>query len=156
MLYPNDIEAAADSWSANCGPCALAALLEVPVNQVRDVLDGFDQRKYMNITHMKNALDRCGIERHSLGKQLPQHGLAFIQWGGHEAKPHFVQYQFTHWIAVYPERSNVVDSWPYVFEVNAPRLVRFDEWQRQMSRISKGAGWGDGTYFVRAGIEVSF
>lgn len=156
MIYPTDIETAASEWGANCGPCSLAALLDVPVAKVKAVLNGFDKRKYMNPTHMKEALTRAGIEHRSLGRQMPTHGLAFIQWGGHEKKPHFVQYQFTHWIAVEPPPSNVIDVWPTVFEVNAPYLVEFREWERQMPDIAQRGGIGDGTYFVRTGIEVSF
>jgi len=156
MIYPNDIKVASDEWGANCGPCSLAALLECPVAWARFLIADFDKRKYMNPSHMKEALSRAGVEHHSLGRQLPAYGLAFVQWGGHGGRPHFVQYQFTHWIAIEPGPGNVIDSLPTVFEVNAPYLVSFDEWERQMPDIAKRGGLGDGTYFVRTGIEVSF
>lgn len=142
MKYPNDIETA--EW-ANCGPAALAAILDRSLAETKPLLDGFETRQYMNITHVTNALKVAGVPFKSRLKSRPTYGLAFIQWGGHEHKHHRAQYQFTHWIAVAGET---------VFDINAPELVSWNEWQKVMSVVSKDEGWGNGTFFIRSAIEV--
>lgn len=158
MIYPRDISAASDAWGANCGPCSLAALLDRTVASIKPLLADFDKRPYMNATHMKGALDIAGARYRVIGRKMPRYGLAFIQWGGHEHKHIYAQYRFTHWIAVDARLITKGDSTELatVFEVNAPFLVAFDEWQRQMSRITREAELGNGTYFVRTGLEVDF
>lgn len=142
MKYPTDIEEA--KW-ANCGPAALAAILDLSLAETRPLLDGFNQRGYMNITHVKNALDAAGVAFKGRLKTRPAYGLMFIQWGGHEKKPAIAQYRFTHWIAV---------AGDMVFDVNAPELVSWDEWQSVISVISKDEKWGDGTFIIRSAIEI--
>lgn len=146
MIYPSDIEEANELWGANCGPCSLAAILNLPVNKVRKLLDGFEARHYANPTHLKAALDRAGVKYKAIGPSLPRYGLAFIQWGGHQAKPVKVQYRFTHWIAI---------SGDIVFEANAPHLTTFESWKEIMPEAIKEEGHGDGTFTVRAGIEIA-
>jgi hypothetical protein len=145
MVYPADIEQAYNLWGANCGPCSLAAILNLPVNDVRKLMDGFERRGYSNITHIKNALDRAGVKYRSIGPRMPTHGLVFIQWGGHESKPAHVQYHHTHWIAY---------SRGTVFEVNAPYLTTFASWEEIMPEAVKEEGHGNGAYTIRAGIEI--
>lgn len=145
MKYPTDIDEAADEWNANCGPAALAAILDRSLAQVRPLLNEFDKKPWMNVTQIQGALKAAGVEFKGRLKTRPAYGLVFIQWGGHEKKPVFVQYKFTHWIAVAGDT---------VFEINAPHLVSWQEWQRQMPDIIKEAGWGDGTFSIRSAIEV--
>lgn len=145
MIYPTDIEEANELWNANCGPCSVAAILNLPVNDVRELFEGFESRGYANITHIKDALNRAGVKYYNAGATLPKHGLAFVQWGGHEAKPARVQYRFTHWIAVDGDA---------IFEVNAPHLTTLESWKEIMPEAVKDEGHGNGTFTVRAGIEV--
>lgn len=142
MKYPDDIEAA--EW-ANCGPASLAAILDRSLAETKPLLDGFETRGYMNITHVTNALKAAGVAFKSRLKTRPTYGLAFIQWGGHEKKPAFAQYRFTHWIAVAGEM---------VFDINAPELVSWEEWTSVISVISKDEKWGNGTFFIRSAIEI--
>ncbi len=44
LYHPPDVEAAHAVYGANCGPCALAAVLQRPVMAMRPLLDGFEQR----------------------------------------------------------------------------------------------------------------
>jgi hypothetical protein len=145
MKYPIDIEVAVQEWNANCGPCALAAILDRSLAETRPLLNEFDKRGYMNITQVTDALKSAEVPFKSRLKNRPTYGLAFIQWGGHGAKPAIVQYKFTHWIACAGET---------VFEVNAPHLVSWQEWQKVMPAFAKSAGWGDGSFFIRSAIEV--
>lgn len=146
MKYPKDIEAAEEQWGANCGPASIAAILDRSLSETRPLLNGFDVRPYMNITHVKNALTAAGVKFQARLKTRPIYGLVFIQWGGHEKKRVFAQYKFTHWIAV---------AGDVVFEVNAPHLVSWQEWTEQMPDMIKEAGWGDGTFFIRSAIEIA-
>ncbi len=145
MIYPSDIEEAHELWGANCGPCSLAAVLDLSVNDVRGLLDGFELRRYTNPTQLKAALDRAGVKYRPIGPNLPHYGLVFVQWGGHESKPINVQYRFTHWIGI---------AGDVVFEVNAPHLTTFESWKDIMPRAIKEEGHGNGTFTVRAGIEI--
>lgn len=148
MKYPTDIEQAAESWNANCGPCSLAAILDRSLAETRLLLDGFEQRGYMNVTHVLKALEAAGVKfwcRSRPNEDRPACGLVFIQWGGHEKKPVRAQYKFTHWIAV---------DGDVVFEVNAPQLVSWDEWIAVMSKVSREEGFGDGTFSIRTSIQV--
>jgi len=145
MIYPPDIKPAADEWNANCGPAAIAAILDRTLAETRPLLDGFEQRGYMNITHVLKALTAGNVLFQARLKKRPAYGLVFVQWGGHEKKHAFVQYKFTHWIAV---------AGDVVFEINAPYLVSWDEWQAQMPGLIQEAGWGDGTFFIRSAIEI--
>jgi len=143
MKYPEDIEEAAESWGANCGPCSLAAILEKSLADVRPFLNGF--RGYMTPTHMREALMIAGVPHRIVWRRRPNRsGLVFVQWGGHEHKPVRAQYTFTHWIAV---------DWPdTVFDVNLDRLATWDYWKRTVPEMFKQEKRGDGTYFIRAGI----
>jgi hypothetical protein len=123
----------------------LAAILGWTVDEVRPLMTDIERRQYVNPTHMKAALDRAGVRYRSIGAHRPTYGLMFVQWSGHEHQPINVQYRFTHWLAITGER---------VFEVNAPELVSWDEWQRVMPRMMQEAGKGDGGVRIRSGIEV--
>jgi hypothetical protein len=146
MHYPPDIDAAYESWGANCGPCALAAILDLPVAAVRDYFLDFQQRGYVNPTHMRQALERANRRyRVMRDGQRPQAGLLFVQWGGHEHRPIPAQYRHTHWIAIEHDR---------VFEVNAPELVPWRKWQQVMPRLMQVEKLGNGTFFVRTALAL--
>lgn len=145
MFYPPDIEAASDSWGANCGPSAIAAILNRSLAETRPLLNDFEQRGYMNITHVQNALRTAAVPFRSRLKVRPVCGLVFIQWGGHEKKPAYAQYRFTHWIAVLRDQ---------VFDVNLPTVAHWNYWQKTLPSLMKDEGQGDGTFFIRSAIEI--
>lgn len=145
VIYPPDTEEAYELWNANCGPCALAAILERTLADTRPLLGNFEQRGYMNITDVNNALKSAGVPYQGRLKSRPTYGLVFIQWGGHENKPAIVQYKFTHWIAVAGDT---------VFEANAPELISWSEWSLVMPALAQDEGWGNGTFSIRSAIEL--
>lgn len=149
LFIPSDIETAYEEWGANCGPCALAAIVGKKLSEVHPHLAEFAKRKYMNPTHIKNALESMGIAFRSLGAHFPQNGLAFVQWSGFEKRPVFVQYQHTHWIAVKDGQ---------YFEINTPpgdNWVSPALWERVMPAfIAEHIKGATGSYFVRTGIEI--
>lgn len=95
---PPDTEEAWQKWGANCGPCALAAILGLRLVDVAPHFDGFSRRRYMNPTDVKAALDRLHVQ-HRVTRDWPEFGLAFLQWEGpwrHISEA----YRHTHWVAV--------------------------------------------------------
>lgn len=102
LFDPPDALEAHDAWGANCGPCALAAVLGIPVADVRRLFDGFDSRRYVNPTHMQAALTAAGATWNRGPKScLPDYGLAFLQLTGPWEAPGVpvaAAYRHTHWI----------------------------------------------------------
>lgn len=145
MKYPLDIEAAVNEWDANCGPSAIAAILDSPLSKIRPLLLSFDRRQCMNIGDVQQALSLAQVKFKGGLKVIPENGLVFIQWGGHERKPVRAQYRFTHWIAVNHGR---------VFDINLPMIVDWKEWEATVPKLTKDEGRGNGTYFIRSSIEV--
>lgn len=150
LRAPTDVDAAYAAWGADCGPCALAALLGCEVGMVRMMLDeGFPKRRYMNPTHMLEALRRSGVNSTSTGPEAPKRGLAFIQWEGPWTAPGTKiawAYRHTHWIAVEGDM---------VYDVNADAWVTFDLWKKVMPELIRQEVKGaTGGWFVRRGFEV--
>lgn len=154
---PTDLDAAYEAWGCNCGPAALAALLGVECEAVRALFPGFEKRRYVNPTHMLQALlqlpGRADGTINSRNPQRPEFGLLFVQWGGPWLKPGVpigAAYRHTHWIAVDGEA---------VFDVNADTWVSRQDWEDPQSGV---AAWimshvprCDGTWSVRTAISVS-
>lgn len=124
---PADIAEHARDWGANCGPVALAALLELELPDVFALMDG-GFPGFTNLTMMRSWLKRAGfmaLDPSEVGPKAimrgvskwPEHGLAFLQvlgpWMNGKPKE---QYKYTHWIAV-------SGCSGYVYDVNA------EEWQ---------------------------
>lgn len=146
LYYPDDMESAYNEWGANCGPCSLAAVLGEPLSEVRGLFDKFDKLRYCNPTHMQDALAKTAAKYRTGLKVRPKRGLVFVQWGGFETAPIAVQYRHTHWIAV----DGIV-----VFEVNAPHLVSWTNWEEIMPpAMAEEYKRANGTYFIRTAIEV--
>lgn len=60
LTYPfteADAQRAYDEWGANCGPNALAFALQIPLEEVRDVIPQFDERRYTSPTMMRQAVE---------------------------------------------------------------------------------------------------
>lgn len=162
LYKPPDILEAHNAWGANCGPCTLAAIIQRPVMQVRDLFPDFSNRRYVNPTHMKEALRLAGVRfsnRFGADKR-PRYGLAFIQWRGPwDERSVAEQYRHTHWIGVAagvhtPTGKNL----EVVYDVNAGHWVSRADWED----VDKGvAAWivkhtkgATGAWFIRTGIEV--
>jgi hypothetical protein len=129
-----DAENAYFEWGCNCGPAALAAIMEMTLDEVRPHLTGFDAKRYVNPTMMFDALKGIGAKYRStaLGYALapddfigwPRYGLARIQWEGPWMKPGVpmrARYRYTHWVGGQGGRSSYG-----VFDINA---------------INNGSGW---------------
>ncbi len=154
LYTPSDVDAAYERWGANCGPCALAAILGREVEAVRSSMDAnWETRRYTNLTHMVEALRRANVHpmRTRLVSGWPMAGLVFLQWKGwwtDPGKPIAVAYRHTHWIAV---------TGAMIYDVNADASwVARDLWEKAMPVLMREEVKGcTGEWFVRKGIEVS-
>jgi hypothetical protein len=103
-----DANRAHDTWGCNCGPSALAAMLDKTLDEVRVHLGDFEQKGYTNPTMMLSALESVGAKFRirSLASNVPVlgwplYGLARIQWEGPWTKPGVpmrARYRQTHWV----------------------------------------------------------
>ena len=135
LTYPfteAEMKIANDEWGANCGPAALAFALQVPLDRVRPLLEGFDEKRYTNPTMMKGALSRYGkafnVIPDGMGGAFHVHpSLVRIQWAGPWTKPGVpprVAYRHTHWICTYKDE---YDN-SLVFDCNGG-INPFDKWR---------------------------
>jgi|HubBroStandDraft_1064217.scaffolds.fasta_scaffold96467_3 hypothetical protein len=63
MKVPTDIAKAYCDWGANCGPFALAAILEKNLTDIRASLGLFEQQRFMPPTDMQACLERLAITK---------------------------------------------------------------------------------------------
>jgi hypothetical protein len=120
-----DMEHAADDWSCNCGPAALAAICGLTLDEARPHFGAFPG--YTNPTLMRRALTAAGrrftVQRTDVpftdpGDEWPRWGLARIQWEGPWTQPGASPrwaYRHTHWVGVSQGKSSrgagLVDIW---------------------------------------------
>lgn len=99
-----DAERANDAWGCNCGPGAIAAVLDLTLDELRPMLYDFEQKHYTNPTLMWDILNAAGVNWRLVkpAAQWPRYGLARIQWEGAWTTPGVpprVAYRHTHWVA---------------------------------------------------------
>jgi hypothetical protein len=97
-----EAQRAYDAWGANCGPGALAAVLDKTLEDVQPHLIDFDRKRYTNPSMMLSALRSLGAHWHVLNEGWPQNGLVRVQWEGPWTAPGVpirARYRHTHWIA---------------------------------------------------------
>lgn len=163
QLYsPPDIAEAHDVWGCNCGPATLAAILRVPAMQVVAYFPNFEDRRYVNPTQMREALEKSGLVQWYYAtpeRQWPRYGLAFLQIEGPWEAPGVpvgAAYQRTHWVAaaLVSDGTDSGEHDDYVYDINAGNWLIKHQWQSEiMSRVvashKRATGWR-----VRSGIEV--
>lgn len=153
-------------WGCNCGPGALAAVLEISLDQVRPAVEaiGFAAKRYVSPTMMRQAIPLAGgriIRRNVVGvrsqRSFPQNGLARIQWTGPwtaaGANPRWA-YRQTHWVATW-RIGGGLGGWTLIFDINAG-LQRLTDWEKQtVPRIlTECVPRNDGGWFVTDSWEV--
>ncbi len=148
LRYPfteEEFRLANAAWGCNCGPSALAFVLQKPLEVARDAIPSFMERGYTSPTMMRLALERLGlpphmavirppIDRQSLPALLfhARPALVRIQftgpWMGPRAHPK-AAYAHTHWIVAWEETAtpgSIRDL--RVFDCNGG-ILSFDDWQ---------------------------
>jgi hypothetical protein len=131
-----DLQFASDAWGCNCGPGALAMMLNLPLESVRGRIPEFDVKQYTNPTMMKAALAAFGVAWQLASDRFPRYGLCRIQWEGPWTKPGVpprVAYRKTHWIGtmeVVQAKGNQArfPSERFVYDVNAGWFP-FEHWE---------------------------
>lgn len=150
-----------DEWHANCGPGALAAVLDKTLADVRPHLTDFDRKHYTNPLMMLGALRSLGVHWTKLHDGWPKQGLVRVQWGGpwmREGVPVKARYRHTHWIA-----SKHVDEGDQrgirVFDINGACVgwMWLAEWMDQLVPwlLKECEPNGDGTWTVTHRLELA-
>ncbi len=121
-------------WGVNCGPGALAAILDLTLDQVRPHMGNFEKKHYTNIKLMYSALKSLGIRYRIIGELYPMHGLARIQWCGPWTEPKIdprARLRHSHWIGIHSSSEDGV----WIFDINCICVggwVSYDEWQTKV------------------------
>src|SRR5262249_24538420 len=121
-----------DEWGCNCGPSALAAVMGLSLDEIRPCMGPFEQRRYTNITKMREAIQAAGgrITRCYKSWPVAGYGLVRIQWGGPwilNGKPARWAARATHWIATFRDCGSNL----YIFDVNGG-IRGVDSWEREI------------------------
>jgi hypothetical protein len=137
-----DADRAHDEWGANCGPGALAAILDMTLDDVRPHMGDFERKRYTNPSLMFAALKSIGTNWSALaldGKVIklgwPIYGLARIQWEGPWTEPSVpvrARYRYTHWVGSARGANN-----PGIFDINCMNngtgWCSLDDWKSTMA-----------------------
>jgi hypothetical protein len=128
----DEAQRAADTWGANCGPGALAAALDLTLEDVRPHLRDFPRKRYTNPLMMYGALKSLGVAYLRIN-DWPTNGVVRVQWEGPWTAPGVparVAYRHTHWIG-----SRYDDAGIWIFDINcicAGGWVKMAEWRHQV------------------------
>jgi hypothetical protein len=159
-----DAERANDEWGANCGPGALAAILDITLDEVRPLMGDFEKKHYTNPTLMFDSLLRAGRRFSYRGGDLgtegwPIYGLARIQWEGPWTKPGVpprAAYRHTHWVG-----ARYGDLSYGIFDINCMNngtgWVSVSDWAQMIAPwlIANCVKRGDGGWHITHAVEVA-
>jgi hypothetical protein len=153
----DEAQAAAEAWGANCGPGALAAVLDKTLNDVRPFLGEFEKKGYMSPTMMYMALRALNILWLKGFESEPRNALWRVQWGGpwmNPGVPIKARYWHTHWIA-----ARMIAGEIYIFDINAicaGGWITQKEWSLQLVpwMMSQDKSKWDGTLSFTHFLEV--
>jgi hypothetical protein len=157
---PRDVDRQHDLWGANCGPAALAALLEMSVADVRGLVERKGPFKgYMNAGDLVSALRHLGLATsrsdHPRGRTAwpLSVGLAVIQiegpWCAEEVNPR-ARFRYTHIVASRHGGS-------LVYDVNAKAWLDRSPWEQYVMKPivaaqSRATGWYTSTTIEVGGL----
>lgn len=157
----DDAQRASQEWGANCGPGAIAAIMDMTLDEVRPHLGDFEKRRYTNPTLMHETLDRIGRRYFYLKPPLrwPQYGLARIQWHGPWMQPGVpigARYRKTHWVASWCTPSRGIG----IFDINAMESggwISLENWAGVIVPwlLKEAVPRADGQWSITHAIEVS-
>jgi hypothetical protein len=155
LFSPPDVDAAHDAWTANCGPCSLAALLRRPVAELREAFCWYPARPWCSPTQMLGAMAALKVsgssQQGATGSQLLTDGLAYIQWTGPWTAPTASArwaYRHTHWIAVGLNGDAVYDA-------NMGAWIQAEKWRDVVApELLRDVRRAYGGWFLRTVIRV--
>lgn len=154
-----DAERAHDDWSCNCGPGALAAILDLTLEEVHPLIPGFDAKRYTNPTMMNAALRNASRPFKKIGALWPGFGLVRIQWEGPWTEPGVpmaARYRFTHWVGT---ELRTADAKRGVFDINCMNngsgWCSLDDWAGNVAPwLAALYPQSTGLWHVTHGLEV--
>lgn len=126
-----DTAAAFETWGANCGPTALAAMTGLTLDAVREHMGDFVAKGYTNPTLMHAALSSIGVDWRKAGPSWPAYGLVRIQWTGPWMQPNVpkrARYRYTHWVGTMLSEGGSRGIWDVNAMNNGVGWVSFDDW----------------------------
>lgn len=154
-----DADRAYEEWGANCGPGAIAAIMNMTLDEVRPHMGDFEAKKYTNPTLMQDVLRSIGRRFSNIGRNWPNYGLVRIQWEGPWTEPGVpmrARYRYTHWIGTKLASQNNRG----VFDINC--INNGTGWVSVADWSSEIVPWlleqyprATGSWHVTHGIEVS-
>lgn len=154
-----DADRASDEWGANCGPGALAAIMDMTLDEIKPVMFavGFEARRYTNPSMMNAALRMIGRPWRKIGASWPDYGLVRVQWEGpwtQPGAPMAARYRYTHWVGSFQGRSACG-----VFDINCMNngtgWCSLDDWSRVIAPfLAANHPRATGGWRVTHGIEV--
>lgn len=163
-------ERAADEWGCNCGPAALAAIMNMTLDEVRPHMGDFESKGYTNPTLMFGALKSVGARYVSSTPSRaapagcwdwPNWGLCRVQWEGPWTKPGVpirARYRQTHWIGVcHPPRSETVGIFDVNCLQNGSGWVSFLDWEMMVVPwlLKNAVPRADGKWHLTHAVEVA-
>jgi hypothetical protein len=148
LYVPWDVEVAEINFGANCGPCSFAAITGKEVCRVMVHFPHFESVQCTNLTQMMKAFSGSNYEINLRRCELPDRGVALIQWLGPWTKKHFFSRWsliHTHWVAVDRGRiyDHTVGAWQTISAWQETVAAEF------LSEISGATGWA-----VKYGIDI--
>ena len=160
LRSPGDLAAAHKEWGCNCGPSALAAALNLRCADVRDAFGDFDERRYVNPSHMKAAAGVLGYralltERLVVGsappaRHPPLFGVAFIQFTGPQVPQTWhAQYLHTHWIACAFNGTRTI-----IYDCNHAVPIPLSEWAIEVFPRFESDGRPYTGFYIRTAYQL--
>lgn len=162
----DDAQCAGDTWGANCGPGAIAAVAGLSLTELRPHLRDFELKGYMNPLLMWQVLQnlslsfKVSIRRHdSQALDWPHFGLARIQWEGPWTRPGVparAAYRHTHWVAAMRIEG---EADPAIFDINAIQSggwIRLAAWRDMLVPwlLQQCEPKGTGGWFLTHSVEI--
>lgn len=157
-----EFQTAYETWGANCGPTALAAVLGKSLQEIRPHMGDFERMGYTTPNLMFDALRSIKAQWRTthpstIGK-LPTRSLLRVQWGGPWMLPEVpikARYRHTHWIAAKTNPNGYV----IVYDVNAMSVggwIPLELWVQDLAPwiIRECCPRGDGKWSVTHIIEL--
>jgi hypothetical protein len=154
MFNAEDVERAHNTWGCNCGPAALAAVMNLTLDQTRPLMGDFEAKRYTNPTLMFESVERCNRPWHKV-RGWPAYGLSRIQWSGPWTKPGVparAAYRFSHWVGVWTRGDGIG-----IFDINAIAngWCHLEDWKATIVPfILESIPHADGGWWVTHSIEV--
>lgn len=154
-----DANRAYEDWGANCGPGALAAIMDMTLDEVRPHMGDFEDKHYTNPMLMNAALRSIGRQWKKICAIWPNYGLVRVQWEGPWTSPGVpmrARYRYTHWIGAHTSERNGIGIFDINCMNNGTGWCSIDDWSRYIAPVLAGQyPRADGKWHITHAIEVA-